>query len=45
MNSDSNIKTIDYPIVANDASIPAIKLFTDAIVKAYKEGQLSVPTK
>ncbi|MFA6325082.1 MAG: 30S ribosomal protein S2 [Candidatus Paceibacterota bacterium] len=43
VNSDSNIKSIDYPIVANDASIPSIKFFVDSIVKAYKSGQMSTP--
>jgi len=42
VNSDSNIKGIDYPIVANDSGIPSIKFFTNAIVDAYKEGQNSV---
>jgi len=41
VNSDSNIKSIDYPIVANDASIPSIKFFTTAIANAYKAGQMS----
>ncbi len=41
VNSDSNIKGIDYPIVANDSGIPSIKFFTNAIVDAYKEGQSS----
>ena len=45
VNSDSNIKNIPYPIVGNDASIPAIKFFTLAIASAYKDGQLSVPAK
>jgi len=45
VNSDSNIKPINYPIVGNDASIPAIKFFTLAIANAYKEGQMSVPAK
>jgi small subunit ribosomal protein S2 len=45
VNSDSNIKSIDYPIVGNDASIPAIKFVTSAIAQAYKEGQISVPVK
>ncbi len=40
-NSDSNIKGIDYPIVANDASIPSIKYFAKAIAEAYKAGQLT----
>jgi len=38
VNSDSNIKGIDYPIVANDSGIPSIKFFANAIVDAYKEG-------
>lgn len=45
INSDSNIKGIDFPIIANDAGIPSIKLFTDSISKAYKNGQMSVPVK
>lgn len=45
VNSDSNIKTINYPIVGNDAAIPSIKLFTTSLVDAYKAGQLSVPAK
>lgn len=44
-NSDSNIKNIDYPIIGNDAAIPSIRLFTESIAKAYKEGQNSVPVK
>jgi small subunit ribosomal protein S2 len=39
VNSDSNIKNIDYPIVANDAGTPSIKFFTSVIAEAYKEGQ------
>ena len=45
VNSDSNIKGIDYPIVANDASIPSIKFFVNAIEKAYKDGQMSMTDK
>jgi small subunit ribosomal protein S2 len=45
VNSDSNIKGIDYPIVANDSGIPSIKFFTLAIADAYKAGILSVPEK
>jgi small subunit ribosomal protein S2 len=44
INSDSNIKKIDYPIVCNDAGIPSIKLFTEAISNAYKSGQMSIPS-
>lgn len=45
VNSDSNIKEIDYPIVGNDAGIPSIKFFITAIGNAYKEGQASLPEK
>jgi small subunit ribosomal protein S2 len=45
VNSDSNIKIIDYPIVANDSAIPSIKFFSLAIANAYKEGTMSVPEK
>jgi small subunit ribosomal protein S2 len=45
VNSDSNIKGLDYAIVANDSAIPSIKFFTGAIGAAYKDGQMSVPEK
>ena len=45
VNSDSNIKDLDYPIVANDSAIPSIKFFSLAIADAYKEGTTSVPEK
>ncbi len=45
VNSDSNIKNINYPIIGNDASIPSINLFINAIVAAYKEGQMETPPK
>lgn len=45
VNSDSNIKDIDYPIIGNDGSIPSIKFFTVSIANAYKNGMMSVPVK
>lgn len=45
VNSDSNIKGIDYPIVGNDSSIPSIKFFSGHLANAYKSGQNSVLTK
>lgn len=45
VNSDSNIKGIDYPIVANDSGIPSIKFFAGIIGNSYKEGQTSLPEK
>lgn len=44
-NSDSNIKNLDYPIIANDASMPSVALFTTALVNAYKKGALTAPKK
>ena len=37
-NSDSDIRNIKYPIVANDAALPSIKFFTEKIKDAYKTG-------
>lgn len=45
VNSDSNLKKVDYPILGNDTAIPSIKFFTDSIVASYKKGQMSVPAK
>lgn len=51
MNSDSNIKGIEYPIVGNDASVPSIKFFILYLADAYKAslsaqaGQSTVPEK
>lgn len=45
LNSDSNIKDINYPIVGNDGAIPSIKFFTEAVAQGYKDGTASVPTK
>ena len=45
VNSDSNIKTLDYPIVGNDSAIPSIKFFATKIAEAYKEGQKGAPVK
>ncbi len=38
LNTDCEIKDIDYPIVGNDSSISSITLFADEIAKAYKAG-------
>jgi len=43
VNSDSNIKGIDFPIVGNDSVIPSIKFFTSAIGDAYKKGVALAP--
>lgn len=38
-NTDCNIKEIDFPIVANDASVSSITFFVTEVVKAYKAGK------
>ncbi|HLP86709.1 MAG TPA: 30S ribosomal protein S2 [Candidatus Paceibacterota bacterium] len=38
VNTDCNIKQIEYPIVANDASISSITFFLDKIKEAYTNG-------
>lgn len=45
INSDTNIKNIDYPVLSNDAGIPSIKFFTKQITDAYKSGAMSAQTK
>ena len=43
MNSDSNIRGVDYPMVGNDSSLPSVKFFATAVVNAYKEGRMTAP--
>ena len=38
VNTDCNLKQIDYPIVANDASISSITFFLSKIKEAYNNG-------
>ena len=45
VNSDSNIKDINYPIVGNDSGILSIKFFTASIADAYKKGLMSLSVK
>lgn len=45
VNTDCNIKQIDYPIVANDASISSITFFLFKIKEAYNNGASGVQTK
>jgi|TARA_Y100000310_G_scaffold63585_1_gene59052 small subunit ribosomal protein S2 len=37
-NSDCDMTGVNYPIVANDATLGSIKFFTDEIAEAYREG-------
>lgn len=38
VNSDCNIKDINYPITANDSSKASISFFVNEIIESYKEG-------
>ncbi len=42
LNTDCDIKGIDYPIVANDSSVSSISLFVSEIAKAYTEGKSEI---
>lgn len=38
-NSDCDISSIDYPVLANDSSVKSVRFFVDEIVEAIKKGQ------
>ena len=40
-NTDCNIKIIDFPIVANEASVSSVAFFVSEIVKSYKAGKIA----
>lgn len=42
VNSDTNIKNIEYPILANDASISSIKFFLGELKSAWEDGKVKV---
>jgi small subunit ribosomal protein S2 len=39
LNTDCNLKQVEFPIVANDASVLSITFFVNAIKDAYRNGQ------
>ncbi len=41
MNTDCNIKQVEFPIIANDASVMSITFFLDAVKNAYRNGVAS----
>jgi len=45
LNTDCNIKNINYPIVANDASVPSISFFVSELKSAYSRGVAGVQEK
>jgi small subunit ribosomal protein S2 len=36
-NSDCDISTLTYPIIANDSSIKSVKFFVQQVVDTYKQ--------
>jgi small subunit ribosomal protein S2 len=45
LNTDCNLKNIDYPIVANDASVSSIGFFISQVKNAYNKGIAGVQDK
>ena len=42
VNTDCNLKQVDFPIVANDASVPSISFFLSKVKEAYNKGASGV---
>ena len=42
LNTDCNLKQVDFPIVANDASVSSITFFLSKIKEAYTNGQSGI---
>ena len=42
LNTDCNLKQVDYPIVANDASVSSITFFLEKIKEAYNKGAAGI---
>lgn len=38
-NSDCDINSVDYPILANDSSVKSVRFFVDEVVESIKAGQ------
>jgi len=38
LNTDCNLKQVEYPIIANDASVSSISFFLEAVKDAYRNG-------
>jgi ribosomal protein S2 len=43
LNTDCNLKQIQYPIVANDASVSSVTFFLEKIKDAYTKGASGTP--
>ena len=42
LNTDCNLKQVEYPIIANDASISSITFFLNKVKEAYVKGSLGL---
>ena len=40
VNTDTNLKSVEFPIVANDASVSSISFFLNALAESYKSGKI-----
>ena len=43
INSDCNMREVEYPILGNDSSNNSIRFFVSELVKAYQEGVAERP--
>jgi len=41
INTDTSLKSVEYPVVGNDASVSSIAFFLNALVEAYKSGKIT----
>jgi len=44
LNTDCNSKEVDYPIIANDASVSSINFFVNEVKEAYNRGVSGIST-
>jgi len=45
LNTDCNLKQVEFPILANDASVSSIDFFLSLVKEAYNTGLSGVPTE
>lgn len=44
MNTDTNIRGVEHPVIGNDAAVSSIKFYLNKIVEAYNAGKMSAET-
>jgi small subunit ribosomal protein S2 len=45
LNTDCNLKQVEFPIIANDASVMSISFFVNAVKEAYNRGLSGIAAK